>query len=131
MKFQFTTEGSKPQTKYHCIEICSADQKEGVLFSACVSTPLDASELFEVLENRLHANKYASEELLSINIVNSFDTKPSSWVYDFTIMGLDSICRIISNIKPLKQKVVISICGERKTYELDAEKIEKLLESLK
>ena len=86
MKFQFTTEGSKPQTKYHCVEICSADQKEGVLFSACVSTPLDKDELFEVLENRLHANKYASEELMSINIVSSFDTKPSSWVYDFNII---------------------------------------------
>ncbi len=131
MKFQFTTEGSKAQTKYHCVEICSADPKEGALFTACVSTPLNSGELFEVLENRLHANKYASEELMSINIVSSFDIKPSSWVYDFNIIGLDTICRIISNIKPLKQKVVISICGEKKTYELDAEKIEKLLESLK
>ncbi len=127
MKFQFTTEGSKPQTKYHYVEICSADPKEGAIFKACVSTPLDSDELFEVLEKRLHSNKYASEELMSINIVDTFDAKPLNCV---SVMGLDSICRIISNIKPLKQRVVISLCGERKTYELDADKLETFIKSL-
>lgn len=135
MKFQFTTEGSKSQTKYHFIEIVSADPKDGehndgVLFKACVSTPLDSAELYDALEKRLHSNKYGSAELMSINIVATHDVKPSNWVYDVSVIGLDSICRIISNIKPLKQKVVITICGEKKTYELDADKLETLLKSL-
>ena len=127
MKFQFTTEGSKPQTKYHYVEICSADPKEGAIFKACVSTPLDSDELFEVLEKRLHSNKYASEELMSINIVDTFDAKPLNCV---SVIGLDSICRIISNIKPLKQRVVIFVCGEKKTYEIDADKLEAFIKSL-
>lgn len=135
MKFQFTTEGSKSQTKYHFIEIVSADpkdgeHKDGVLFRTFVSTPLDRAELYDVLEKRLHSNKYASAELMSINIVTTYDVKPCDWAYDINVIGLDSICRILSNIKPLKQKVVISICGERKTYELDADKLETLLKSL-
>lgn len=135
MKYQFTTEGSKSQTKYHLIEIVSADpkdgeHKDGVLFRACVSTPLDRDELYDALEKRLHSNKYASAELMSINIVTTHDVRPSDWVYDINVIGLDTICRIISNIKPLKQKLTITICGEKRVYELDADKIETLLKSL-
>lgn len=129
MKFQFTTEGSKPQTKYHHIRIYDSEMSEN-LFECIVSTPLPANPLAEYLRSLLDAQKYG----LELSIRETYPEMPTMQQCGFMCVkpvGLDTICRIISNIKPLQQKVVISICGERKTYELDAEKIEKLLESLK
>ena len=120
MKYQFTTEGSTSQTKYYKVNILGPTPEEGILFSAIVSTPLTLIELDDVLEARLNLNEHCCN--LSTMIEDTKRTSPC--------MGLDSICRVIANIKPLKQKVIISICGERKVYELDADKLESLLKSL-
>lgn len=129
MKYQFTTEGSKPQTKYHHIQIGDA---EDILFQAVVSTPLTPFLLGEFLNECLEKNKYGNA--FHCTVVDDFPKMPSFPDIPASIsagpIGLDSICRIISNIKPLKQKVVISICGEKKVYDLDADKLETLLKSL-
>lgn len=121
MKYQFTIEGSKSQTIYHRVKIFNSDMSEN-LFECVVSTPLPANLLAEFLRSLLDAKGYRLE--LSI-----METYPK-YTGVLQVIGLDSICRIISNIKPLKQKVVISICGEKKVYELDADKLETLLKSL-
>ena len=120
MKYQFTTEGSKPQTTYHKVTLFGPTPEEGLMWEAVVSTPLTNMELDSFITARLfgvtegwhclvqHADKDSAER----------------------IIGLDTLARILSNIKPLKQKVIISICGERKMYELDADKLETLLKSL-
>lgn len=128
MKYQFTTEGSKAQTKYHHIRIIDA---ESVLFQTVVSTPLSSFLLGEFLNECLEKTKYGNA--LHCTVVDDFPKMPSYPDIPASItapIGLDTIARIISNIKPLKQKVIISICGERKTYELDADKLETLLKSL-
>jgi hypothetical protein len=135
MKYQFTTEGSKSQTKYHHIRISQYDDNATYSQYECVvSTPLTADTLINFLRELFDA-KCASLGVndLEIGLLETYPTNPTIKTLRFGVLptiGLDSICRIISNIKPLKQKVVISICGERKTYELDADKLETLLKSL-
>ena len=120
MKYQFTTEGSKSQSHVYKVTILGPTPEEGILWKANVSCPLKESELEDFIEARL------------IGFAEGFHC----WVQETdkdsadTIIGLDTLARILSNIKPLKQKVVISICGEKKTYELDADKLETLLKSL-
>ena len=117
MKYQFTTEGSKPQTKYHLVKLLSESSMECV-WEQTVSTPLNSAEMFQFLSVRMPKGFL-------------FEVRESSKLMPTNgIIGLDSLARILSNIKPLKQKVVISICGERKVYELDADKLETLLKSL-
>lgn len=128
MKFQFTTEGSKSQTKYHHVRIYNSDMSEN-LFECIVSTPLPAIPLAEYLRSLLDAQKYG----LELSIRETYPELPTIHQCGFMCVkpvGLDTIARIITNIKPLKQKVIISICGEKKTYELDADKLETLLKSL-
>lgn len=128
MKFQFTTEGSKSQTKYHHVRIYNSDMSEN-LFECIVSTPLPANPLAEYLRSLLDAQKYG----LELSIRETYPELPTIHQCGFMCVkpvGLDTIARIITNIKPLKQKVIISICGEKKTYELDADKLETLLKSL-
>lgn len=128
MKFQFTTEGSKSQTKYHHVRIYNSDMSEN-LFECIVSTPLPAIPLAEYLRSLLDAQKYG----LELSIRETYPELPTIHQCGFMCVkpvGLDTIARIITNIKPLKQKVIISICGEKKAYELDADKLETLLKSL-
>ena len=117
MKYQFTTEGSKSQTIYHSVRLMQENSKD-TLFECVVSTPLPDHYLEAFLNDMLQHSQYPI-------VANIEDSSPS-----LNIMGLDKIARIISNIKPLKQKVIISICGEKKVYDLDAEKLETLLKSL-
>ena len=127
MKFQFTTEGSKSQTMYHYVRIVNADDED--LFKCIVSTPLGHDMLQEFLNSKMEKTGHCLEAKVGC----SFD---KGWAEgersrnSIDIIGLDNIARIISNIKPLKQKVVITICGERKTYEVDPDKFETLLKSL-
>ena len=120
MKYQFTTDGSKPQTTYHKVTLLGPTPEEGIMWEAVVSTPLTNTELDDFITARL------------FGVTDGWHC----WVKDADkdiaekIIGLDTLARILSNIKPLKQKVVISICGEKKTYELDADKLETLLKSL-
>lgn len=135
MKYQFTTEGSKPQTKYHHIRIFQCDDSMTYSQYECVvSTPLTADILINFLRE-LFDKKCASLGIndLEIGLLETYPTNPTIKTLRFGVLptiGLDSIARIISNIKPLKQKVVITICGERKTYEVDPDKFETLLKSL-
>lgn len=124
MKYQFTTEGSKPQTKYHRIHICERGT-DAVLFEAIVSSPAKSLELLLTLQHYLDENPHCENMYVSHKAVYDSATHCTP-----DIISVGTMCRIISNIKPLKQKVVISICGERKTYELDADKLETLLKSL-
>lgn len=121
MKYLFSTEGSKSQTIYHRVKIFNSDMNEG-LFECIVSTPLPANLLTDYLRPLLDSKGYGLE--LSVR-----ETYPK-YTGELNIVGLDTIARIISNIKPLKQKVIISIYGIRKVYELDSDKLETLLESL-
>ena len=120
MKYQFTTEGSKPQTIYHKVILYGPTSEHEVMWKGVVSTPLTHIELDKFITARL------------FGVTEGW----WCWVKDADkdsaekIIGLDSLARILSNIKPLKQKVVISICGEKKVYELDADKLETLLKSL-
>lgn len=123
MKYQFTTEGSEPQTKYYAVGILGPTPEEGMLFSTVVSTPLTRSELIDVLDARIALND-------NISGFSCMVEEGKSRVTSARIIGLDSICRIISNIKPIKVKVRISIEGEAKTYTIDAEKLDTLLKSL-
>ena len=117
MKYQFTTEGSKPQTNYWTVRLLSEASME-CCWEQTVSTPLNSAELFQFIGVRMPKGFL-------------FEVKESSRLSPTNgIIGLDSLARILSNIKPLKQKVVISICGEKKVYELDADKLETLLKSL-
>lgn len=122
MKYQFTTEGSKSQTIYHKVTLYgpgSIEDREA-LWRGTVSTPLTHTELGEFIAARLFGVTEGWSYSVGVGDKNSADT----------IIGLDSLARILSNIKPLKQKVIISICGEKKMYELDADKLETLLKSL-
>ena len=120
MKYQFTTEGSIDPTRYHQVSIL--DSKTGeCLHTLVVSTPLSEEELCEVL------GRFKPDYPI---VIDAKDITSSIVKYCGKISGLANACRIISNIKPLKQKVVISICGEKKLYELDADKLETLLKSL-
>ena len=120
MKYQFTTEGSIDPTRYHQVSIL--DSKTGeCLHALVVSTPLSEEELCEVL------GRFKPDYPI---VIDAKDITSSIMKYCGKIYGLANACRVISNIKPLKQKVVISICGEKKTYELDADKLETLLKSL-
>ena len=117
MKYQFTTEGSKPQTNYWTVRLLNEASME-CCWEQTVSTPLTDKELFSFISVRVPKGFL-------------FEVKESSKLLPTNgIIGLDSLARILSNIKPLKQKVIITICGEKKTYELDAEKLETLLKSL-
>lgn len=124
MKYQFTTDGSKPQTKYHQVKVLNKETAE-ILFETYVSTPLPWEMLHNFLNSMLEDKPY-SELVVKIGHTFTYDEKPASIVP----IGLDSIARILSNIKPLKQKVIITICGERKTYMVDPDKFETLLKSL-
>lgn len=117
MKYQFTTEGSKSQTLYWDVRLINSESGE-VCWEQTVSTPLNKDELTEFINERLKEGFLCSvSEGCKVCALNG-------------VIGLDSLARILSNIKPLKQKVVIFICGERKVYELDADKLESLLKSL-
>ena len=117
MKYQFTTEGSKPQTNYWAVRLINEASLE-CCWEQTVSTPLTSDELCSFLSVRMPKGFL-------------FEVKESSKLMPTNgIVGLDTLARIISNIKPLKQKVVISICGEKKVYEFDADKLETLLKSL-
>ena len=117
MKYQFTTEGSKPQTNYWTVRLLNEASME-CCWEQTVSTPLTDKELFSFVFVRVPKGFF-------------FEVKESSKLLPTNgIIGLDSLARILSNIKPLKQKVIITICGEKKTYELDADKLETLLKSL-
>ena len=135
MKYQFTTEGSKSQTKYHHIRIFQHDASMTYSQYECVvSTPLTADTLINFLRE-LFDEKCASLGIndLEIGIVETYPTNPTIKTLRFGVLptiGLDSICRIISNIKPVKVKVRISIDGESKMYSIDAEKLDTLLKSL-
>lgn len=119
MKYQFTTEGSKPQTIYHRVTLYGPNPEHEVMWKGVVSTPLTHIELDEFISARL----FGVTESWSCAV--GIGDKSAD-----TIIGLDTLARILSNIKPLKQKVIISICGEKKVYDLDAEKLETLLKSL-
>ena len=119
MKYQFTTEGSKPQTIYHKVTLYGPTPEHEVMWKGTVSTPLTHIELDEFISARLFGATEGWSCTVGIGDKNAD-----------TIIGLDTMARILSNIKPLKQKVIISICGERKVYELDADKLETLLKSL-
>lgn len=119
MKYQFTTEGSKSQTIYHKVVLYGPTSEHEVMWKGIVSTPLTHIELDEFISARLFGVTEGWSCAVGIGDKN-----------DDTVIGLDTMARILSNIKPLKQKVVISICGEKKTYELDADKLETLLKSL-
>ena len=84
-----------------------------------MSTPLTHIELDEFISARLFG--VTESWSCAVGIGDKSDD---------TIIGLDTMARILSNIKPLKQKVIVTICGEKKTYELDADKLETLLKSL-
>lgn len=119
MKYQFTTEGSKSQTIYHKVTLYGPTPEHEVMWRGTVSTPLTHIELGEFISARLFGVTDGWDYAVGIGDKNAD-----------TIIGLDTMARILSNIKPLKQKVVISICGEKKVYELDADKLETLLKSL-
>ena len=119
MKFQFTTEGSKPQTIYHKVTLYGPTPEHEVMWRGTVSTPLTHIELDEFISARLFGVTEGWSCAVGIGDKN-----------DDTIIGLDTMARILSNIKPLKQKVIITICGEKKVYDLDADKLETLLKSL-
>lgn len=126
MKYQFTTEGSKPQTKYHHIRICDKETGE-TLYEVILSSAAMPLEVETTLECYLSANEYC--ENMCVKHVATYNNVQACGV-TLDIINVSTMCRIISNIKPLKQKVIISICGERKMYELDADKLETLLKSL-
>lgn len=119
MKYQFTTEGSKSQTIYHKVTLYGPTPEHEVMWRGTVSTPLTHIELDEFISARLFGVTEGWSCAVGIGDKNAD-----------TIIGLDTMARILSNIKPLKQKVIITICGEKKTYELDADKLETLLKSL-
>ena len=119
MKYQFTTEGSKPQTVYHKVTLYGPTPEHEVMWKGTVSTPLTQIELDEFISARLFGVTEGWSCAVGIGDKS-----------DDNIIGLDSMARILSNIKPLKHRVIITICGERKTYELDADKLETLLKSL-
>lgn len=120
MKYQFTVEGSKDPTRLHQVSVIEQVSGES-LHTLVVSTPLTEDELCEVL------GRFKPNYPIVIDVRDITEFKGD---YTGKIVGLANACRIISNIKPLKQKVIISICGERKAYELDADKLETLLKSL-
>lgn len=126
MKYQFTAEGSKPQTKYHHIRICDKETGE-TLYEIVLSSAAMPLEVETTLEYYLNANKYC--ENMCVKHVATYNNAPDCGA-TLDIINVATMCRIISNIKPLKKKVVISICGEKKVYELDADKLETLLKSL-
>lgn len=133
MKYQFTTEGSKPQTKYHLVEIRERYyDKDGnlagsiTLFKTVVSTPLIHQHLKAVLSEEMGKNPHC--ENMDVEVYDG--DAPKNEHPQFQIVGLDSIYRIISNIKPIKVKVRVSIDGDAKTYTIDAEKLDTLLKSL-
>lgn len=119
MKYLFSTEGSKPQTIYHKVTLYGPTPEHEVMWRGVVSTPLTHIELDEFISARLFGVTEGWSCAVGIGD-KSADT----------IIGLDTLARILSNIKPLKQKVVVYICGEKKVYELDADKLETLLKSL-
>ena len=120
MKYQFTTEGSFDPTRYHQVSILDSTTGER-LHTLVVSTLLSEEELCKVL------GRFKPDYPI---VIDAKDITSSIVNCCGKISGLANACRIISNIKPLKQNVVISICGEKKLYELDADKFETLLKSL-
>lgn len=124
MKYQFTTEGSKPQTKYHQVKVINKETAE-VLFETYVSTPLPWEMLHTFLNNLLEEKPYP-ELSVRVGHVFTYEDKPSN----IDIIGLDSIARIITNIKPLKIKAAIYINGEKKFFSIDADKLDTFLKSL-
>lgn len=124
MKYQFTTEGSKPQTKYYHIRICNRLSGE-ILYETILSSAAMPLEVESTLEHYMSANKYCED--MRVDIIA---THNSNVGITLDIINVATMCRIISNIKPLKQRVAISICGEKKEYELDANKLEALFKSL-
>lgn len=100
------------------------ENSKDTLFECVVSTPLPNHYLEAFLNDMLQHSQYPI-------VANIEDSSPSlNITYKGDIVGLDKIARIISNIKPLKQKVIITICGGKKVYDLDADKLETLLKSL-
>lgn len=122
MKYQFTTVGCEPQTKYYKVSILGPTPEEGALFSTIVSTPLTRDELIDVIDARIALNDNIPGFSCLVEEGRSISTSK--------IIGLSTICGIISNIKPVKVKVRISIDGDAKTYTIDAEKLDTLLKSL-
>ena len=118
MKYQFTTEGSKPQTKYYKVTLLGPTAQEGIVWEDIVSTPLTSEELESFIESRL------------VGIAEGFHCWVKETPKPVKCIGLDSLARILSNIKPLVVKVRISIDGESKVYSIDAEKLDTLLKSL-
>ena len=53
MKYQFTVEGSKPQTIYHKVTLLGPTPEEGIMWKAVVSTPLTHMELDDFITARL------------------------------------------------------------------------------
>lgn len=122
MKYQFTTEGSIDPTRIHQVTIIDLESAE-VLHNFFVSTPLNEEELCEVL------GRFKADYPVTISATDITDFKRKCALPE-KIVGLANACRVVSNIKPLKQKVKVTICGESKVYELDADKVETLLKSL-
>lgn len=128
MKYQFTTEGSKPQTKYHNVWVYDSKMEEP-LFKCIVSTPLTGGLLSTFLRSILDKTGYG----LELSVRQEFSELPSFKECGFMYVrpiGLDTIARILSNVKPLTVKVKLTIDGDSKVYSIDADKLDTLLKSL-
>ena len=121
MKYLFTTEGSKAQTKYHKFHILDKETGE-VLFETVVSSPAFPLELQTTFEYYLNANKYCG----SMEISHCATYNEARCAGDIEIISTGTFCRIISNIKPIKHRIALG----GKVYEVDADKLEKFLKSL-
>lgn len=120
MKYQFTVEGSESQTKYYGVKLIGPFPDEELLFETLVSTPLTILELEDFITKRLFGI------MEGWHCVVRHAEKP----INHKVIGLDSLARILSNVKPLTVKVKLAIDGESKTYNIDADKLDTLLKSL-
>lgn len=119
MKYQFTTVGSTSQTNYYKVCLMGPSEEEGLMRESIVSTPLTARELDSFLTRRLEINPYSCEWHCLVTDI----PKRSNMV---GVESLDTIARIISNIKPLKKY----FCIDGKLYKVDPDKLDEFLKSL-
>ena len=112
--YSFTTVGSKAQTKYYHVGIRLTDTNR-LVYETVVSTPLKCEELHKHLADRLYDRMGCK---MSIETSVSVTGKDSP-----EIVGLDTICRIISNIKPISYTLHVN----GKVYTIDHDKAQQII----
>jgi len=112
--YSFTTLGSKPQTKYYHVGIRHSDTNQ-LLYETVVSTPLKCEELHKHLADRLY-DRMGGKMSIETSVAVAGKDSPE-------IVGLDTICRIISNIKPISYTVYVG----NKVYTIDNDKVQQII----